>query len=133
LTGAVVAAAAVAGFVVLETQGSKAVAAHGASSRTAASTSGVPNAPVAVLNATSTQGAAASVARQLRGKGIRVATVGNLTASRPSGLQIRYSPGAQAQAQRLAGMLGGHSPTIAPMDAATQAAAGRSSLAVVIG
>jgi hypothetical protein len=133
LLGAVVAVAAVAGIVVLQTQSSKPVASHRAGSRSAAGASGVPSAPVAVLNATSTQGAAANLAQQLRAKGIKVATVGNVAASRRSGLLILYAQGEQAQARRLAGMLTGKSPTIAPMDAATHAAAGRSSLAVVIG
>jgi LCP family protein required for cell wall assembly len=134
LAGVLVAVAAVGGVVVLATQNSaKPLASHRAGSRSASGAAGVPSIPVAVLNATSTQGAAANLAQRLRAKGVNVATVGNVTASRPSGLQILYAQGEQTQAQRLAGMLTGQSPTVAPMDAATQAAAGRSSLAVVIG
>ncbi len=93
----------------------------------------IPTVPVAVLNATSTPGAAARLAQQLRQRGVKVASVGNLTESRPPGLVILYAPGDRTQATILARMLTAQHPTVALIDPVAQAAAGTTArLAVVI-
>ena len=93
----------------------------------------VPSVPVAVLNATATQGAAAKLARQLRGRGVKVSTVGNLRESLPPGVWILYAPGNAAQASLLARSLASKHPAVEPINPVAQAAAGRSAqIAVVI-
>jgi hypothetical protein len=92
-----------------------------------------PSVPVAVLNASSTQGAAGKLAEQLRRRGVKVATVGNLNGSLPPGLLILYAPGYRSEAAALAHAMAAQKPTIQPMDPAAQAAAGsKSRLALVI-
>jgi LCP family protein required for cell wall assembly len=92
-----------------------------------------PSVPVAVLNASSTQGAAGKVAEQLRRRGVKVATVGNLNGSLPPGLLILYAPGYRSEAAALAHVMAAQKPTIQPIDPAAQAAAGsKSRLALVI-
>jgi hypothetical protein len=93
-----------------------------------------PTAQVAVLNASSQQGAAKALANQLRGRRVSVGAVGNLAEARPAGLQIMYAPGQSAQATRLAQILASQHPVVAPIDTATAAAAGNGAqLVVVIG
>jgi hypothetical protein len=92
----------------------------------------VPTVPVAVLNASTTQGAAGGLAQQLHSRGVKIAGVGNVVESRSSGLWILYAPGARPQATRLAGLLSARSPTIAPADSAAQAAAGTSAKVIVV-
>ena len=89
---------------------------------------------MAVLNAGSQQGAAETLATQLRSAHVSVGTVTNLTASRPAGLQI-LTPRARAPRRaRLASLLASQHPTIAPIDPTAAAAAGSSAqLVVVIG
>jgi LCP family protein required for cell wall assembly len=96
------------------------------------STQALPTVPVAVLNATSTQGAARRLAQQIRSREIQIATVGNLTESRPPGLWILYAPGARTQAARLARLLAAQAPRIAPIDPAAQAAAGTTAKLVAV-
>jgi polyisoprenyl-teichoic acid--peptidoglycan teichoic acid transferase len=96
------------------------------------SASRVPTVPVAVLNATSTPGAAAGLARQLRSQGVKIAAVGNLAASRRPGLWILYAPGARAQAARLARLLAARASTLAPIDRAARAAAGPATQIVAV-
>jgi hypothetical protein len=91
-----------------------------------------PSVPVAVLNATSTQGAAAKLARQLRGRKVKVGKVGNLSESLPPGLQILYSPGNAAQAGVLARALSSRHPKVEPINPVAQAAAGKSARLVVV-
>ncbi len=132
--GVIVAIAA--GVFLLERGGSaKPATAHQVGRTSVTGTvSGPPTVPVAVLNATATPGAATTLARQLRAQGIRIGTVGNLSESVTGSLEIAYAPGAQAQAERLARMFPKSSPSVAPMDSATLAAAGTGAqLAVVIG
>jgi hypothetical protein len=89
---------------------------------------------VAVLNATSTRGAAAKLARQLRRRHVKIGRVGNLSESLPPGLQILYSPGNAAQAQVLARSLSSQHPKVEPINPVAQAAAGHNApVAVVIG
>jgi LCP family protein required for cell wall assembly len=93
-----------------------------------------PTAQVAVLNASAQQGAAKTLADQLRGRRVSVGAVGNLSEARPPGLQIMYAPGQSAQATRLAQLLASQHPVVAPIDTATAAAAGSGAqLVVVIG
>jgi hypothetical protein len=105
-----------------------------AASHRAASSSAdaVPTTPVAVLNATSTQGAADRLAQQLRSRDVKVAAVRNLAESRPPGLWILYASGARDQATRLARLLAGRAPTIAPIDPVAQAAAGSAAQVVAV-
>jgi polyisoprenyl-teichoic acid--peptidoglycan teichoic acid transferase len=92
----------------------------------------VPTVPVAVLNATSTQGAAASLARQLRRRRIKVGRVGNLSEPLPPGTLILYSPGNAGQAAVLARSLASRHPKVEPINPVAQAAAGSAPVAVVI-
>jgi hypothetical protein len=93
----------------------------------------IPSVPVAVLNATSQQGAAGRLARQLRHRGVKIATVGNLSESLQPGLLILYAPRARGQAAVLAHLLAPRSPVMEPLDPTAQAAAGsHTKLAVVI-
>jgi LCP family protein required for cell wall assembly len=94
----------------------------------------VPTVPVAVLNATSTRGAAAKLAAQLRRRKAKVSRVGNLSEALPPGLLILYSPGNAAQAAVLARSLSSQHPKVEPINPVAQAAAGRDArVAVVIG
>jgi polyisoprenyl-teichoic acid--peptidoglycan teichoic acid transferase len=93
----------------------------------------VPTVPVAVLNATRTEGAAAELAKQLQSHRVRVDQVANVVDSGAPGLSILYVPGSQRQAARLAHLLAPKSATIAPIDPSVAAAAGSAAkLAVVI-
>jgi len=93
----------------------------------------VPTVQVAVLNTTSTPGAAGRLALQLQRQGIKVGNVTNLSESRPPGLLILYVPGNRGQATILAHVLAAQHPTVALIDPVAQAAAGTSArLAVVI-
>jgi LCP family protein required for cell wall assembly len=132
--GAGVATVAVAGVVLGLLTGvlahtTKTAASHHAGSLSAYA---IPTAPVAVLNATSTQGTAGGLAQQLSSRGVKIARVANLTESRPPGLWILYAPGARTQAARLARLLAARRPTIAPVDRAAQAAAGSATEVVVV-
>ena len=93
-----------------------------------------PTVPVVVLNATAANGAAHTLSTSLIAKGVKVASVGNVAGPRPSGVQILYAPADHVQAKRLAAVLAGRSPTVAPLDPAAAAAAGNDpQLVVVIG
>jgi hypothetical protein len=98
----------------------------------AAARPNLPTAPVVVLNATSTQGAARRLATSLQSRGVKVSAVGNVTESRPPGVEIMYAPGDQRQAQRLARLMSSRSPVIDPMDPVTAAAAGNGAALVVV-
>jgi hypothetical protein len=92
-----------------------------------------PSVPVAVLNASRAQGAAGKLAKQLRGRGVKVSSVGNLKGSRPPGLLIMYAPGYRSEAAALAHVLAPQRPTIQPIDPSAQAAAGsKTRVAVVV-
>ena len=84
----------------------------------------IPTVPVAVLNATTTQGAAAALAQQLSSRGVKITAVGNVNDPRPPSLWILYAGGDRTQATRLAKLLAARSPRLAPIDPAAQAAAG---------
>jgi hypothetical protein len=127
--GALVLAGVGAAGIVVNLSGgntsTRVVTTHGAPS--------TPSVPVAVLNASKTRGAAAKLAGQLRGRGVKVGTVGNLTQSRPPGLLILYSPGYKPDASALAAVLASRHPAVQPIDPAVQAAAGsKARLALVI-
>jgi hypothetical protein len=72
------------------------------------------------------------LAGQLRADRVSISEVGNVTETRPPGLEILYSPGESAQAARLARLLGGRSSTVAPIDPVTAAAAGSGARLVVL-
>ncbi|HEY6398157.1 MAG TPA: LCP family protein [Solirubrobacteraceae bacterium] len=97
---------------------------------TATATAG-PSASVAVLNATPAPGAAGRLAQQLRGRRVKIGAVGNLTGWQHQGLWILFATGQRAQAARLVPIVPGRA-TIAPIDAATQAVAGRGARIVVV-
>ena len=129
LAGAAAATAAAAGALLLT--GLVGHSAAGAP-RHAQSPVAAPGVPIAVLNASSTQGAARDLARALLAKGVKVATVGNLVESRRSGLWILYAQGERAQASRLARLLSNRAPTIGPIDPAAQAVLGSSAKVAVV-
>jgi hypothetical protein len=88
---------------------------------------------VSVLNATAMPGAAHQLAVQLRADRVTVSRVGNVVETRPPGLEVLYEPGDRDQALRLARLLSGRSPTVAPIDPVSAAAAGsRAGVVVVI-
>lgn len=88
--------------------------------------------PVAILNATATQGAAAGLAQQLRSRAVKIATVGNVAGSHPAGVWVLYAPGERAQAERLARLLARRAPAVGPIDPTVQAAAGTAARVVVV-
>ena len=91
------------------------------------------SAPLVVLNAGTTQGAAAKLARSLRAKHLDVLGAANLNSPAPDGYEVLYTVGSHAQAKLLAHVLSADSPLVAPADPAAQAAAGpRAKLIVVI-
>jgi hypothetical protein len=92
----------------------------------------VPTIPVVVLNATSTPGAAHDMAVSLQARHVSVRAVGNVTDSLPPGTEILYAAGARSQAELLAKLLSARSPTVAPIDPVTSAAAAGAKLVVVI-
>jgi LytR cell envelope-related transcriptional attenuator len=126
---AVLAAGGAAAYLVFESGTTS--ARHPARARKAARPN-VPTVPVAVLNATSTAGAAHRIAVSLEGMGVKVSEVGNVTEARPPGIEILYSPGDQAQAKRLARLLASRAPTVSPIDPVTAAAAGGGAALVVV-
>jgi LCP family protein required for cell wall assembly len=88
--------------------------------------------PVAVFNATGTQGAARQLADSLRAEHIALSQVGNINASLGHGVYVLYPPGAQAQARHVASLIPSLSPTIAPIQPQVQTAIGRHNEIVVI-
>jgi hypothetical protein len=91
-----------------------------------------PTVPVVVLNATPTVGAAGKLASQLRSDRVSVAETGNVTETRSPGIAILYAPGERAQAARLVRLLAARSPSLAPIDPASAAAAGSGAKLVVL-
>ena len=92
----------------------------------------VPSVPVVVLNATSTPGAAHTLAVSLQASHVSVSAVGNVTETLPPGTEILYASGQRAQAKLLAKVLASRSPTVAPIDPVTSAASNGAKLVVVI-
>jgi LytR cell envelope-related transcriptional attenuator/LytR_cpsA_psr family len=134
--GAVLAILVVAGVVgigALVLKGSS----HGLPSESAgrqesSARAGLPDVPVAVLNATSTSGAAGGLAQRLRAQGVRIAAIGNVAEAIRPGLSILYSPGTRAQAVRLARLLPAPAPAVAPIDGVARAAAGKTARVVAV-
>jgi polyisoprenyl-teichoic acid--peptidoglycan teichoic acid transferase len=102
----------------------KAAAAHRAAT--------IPTVPVVVLNATTTAGAAGTLATQLRADKVAVSQVGNVTETRPPGTEVLYAPGQRAQATLVARLLSARQPTLSPIDPVTAAAAGGGAPVVVL-
>ncbi|MDQ6818182.1 MAG: LCP family protein [Actinomycetota bacterium] len=119
----VLAAAGAVGLIVVVTRGQTPTG-HGGPV-------GIPSSPVAVLNASTTQGAAGQLAQQLRGRRVKVGTVGNLAGWTRPGLWILFAPGQRDQAARLVGLVHGRT-TVAPIDSVAQAAAGTAARVVVV-
>jgi hypothetical protein len=93
-----------------------------------------PAVPVVILNATAVPDAAHRLSTSLSSRGVKIAGVGNLAGPRPLGLEVLYIPNQRTQARRLAALLSRRHPSIAPIDPATEAAAGaHAKLVVVIG
>ena len=92
----------------------------------------VPNVSVVVLNATQTAGAAHQLAVFLQARHVPVRAVGNVTETAPPGTEILYAAGERKQANLLARVLRTRSPTVAPIDPVTTAAAAGAKLVVVI-
>jgi LCP family protein required for cell wall assembly len=91
-----------------------------------------PDVPVIVLNATQAAGAARQIAVFLQGHKVKVSAVGNVTETLPPGTEILYASGERSQAKLLAKVLATRSPSIAPIDPVTSAAAAGAKLVVVI-
>jgi hypothetical protein len=125
---ALVAAAAVAAVLLLGGSATSAPARHTPAARAAA----LPTVPVAVLNATSTPGAAHSLAVSLQASKVRVSEVGNVSETRPPGTEVLYAAGERQQAERVARLLAGRKPTVAPIDPVVAAAAGSGARVVVV-
>ncbi|HLY51343.1 MAG TPA: LCP family protein [Solirubrobacteraceae bacterium] len=125
-----VAVAAVVAYVLGAVHDSRRTATHHAALAHRALT--VPTAPVVVLNATQTPGAAHRLALFLQAHHVSVRAVGNVTANASSGTEILYASGERSQANLLARVLAGRSPTVAPIDPVTSAAAAGAKLVVVI-
>ena len=90
-------------------------------------------APIAVLNAGTTKGAAARLAHTLAHKGLNVVGAANLGSTPPDGYEVLYTPGNSGQAALLTRALTHYHATVAPIDPSAQAAAGVSAkLAVII-
>ena len=92
----------------------------------------LPDVPVVVLNATQTDGAAHELAVFLQRRKVRVSAVGNVTETLPPGTEILYASGEHSQAKLLAKLLATRSPSVAPIDPVTSAAADGAKLVVVI-
>jgi LCP family protein required for cell wall assembly len=93
-----------------------------------------PAVPVIILNSTPVPDAAHRLSTGLRSHGVKVAGVGNIPGPRPAGLEVLYAPNQRTQARRLAALLSGRHPSIAPIDPAAAGAAGsHAKLVVVIG
>jgi polyisoprenyl-teichoic acid--peptidoglycan teichoic acid transferase len=93
-----------------------------------------PTDPVVILNATPVPDAAHRLSTSLVSRGVKITGVGNVAGPRPAGLQVLYSPSQRTQARRLGALLAQRHPSIAPIDPATEAAAGNhAKLVVVIG
>jgi LCP family protein required for cell wall assembly len=96
--------------------------------------SDVPTVPVSVLNAGSISGAARQLADDLRVRGVSLGAVANDPEIRQPGITIMYAAGELPQAKRLAILMKGVSPQVAPIDSTTTSAAGYGAkLVVVIG
>jgi len=129
VAGVALAAASALGAYLLLSSHTAPGAPHPAQSSAAPS---IPSVPVAVLNATSTAGAASHLAGQLRGRGAKVASVGNLTSWQRSGLWVLYGPGERSQALSAARLLSPRVAAVAPIDAAVRAVAGTSASVVIV-
>ena len=104
----------------------------GSSSPSSPSTPAVSTFPVAVFNATSTPGAAHRIAARLTAGRVHVGGVGNLSTSLSPGTHVLYPPGAEKEAQRVARLLPGPSPTVGPIQPQVQRAVGRHDEIVVV-
>ena len=91
-----------------------------------------PTVSVAILNASGQSGAAKTLAERLAAQRVDVTATGNVTESRAPGYWILYANGAKTQAEKLAAMLKARAPTLAPIDANAQAAAGPTARVVVL-
>jgi polyisoprenyl-teichoic acid--peptidoglycan teichoic acid transferase len=131
LAALLVLAAVVVGAILLLTRGGHPAASAQHRSGATRTAPPLPTVPVAVLNATPTAGAAHQVALQLQGDRVSVSTVANVVNNRPPGVEVLYAANQLAQAQRVARLLSGRSPTIAPIDPVSAAAAGSGAQVVV--
>jgi len=127
---AVVLAAAAAGYLLTRSGSRPAPAPAAASSQPVRS--GPPTVPVAVLNTSGQSGAAKTLAQHLAAQRVDVTATGNITESRAPGYWILYANGAETQAEQLAAILKARAPTLAPIDANAQAAAGPTARVVVL-
>ncbi len=87
---------------------------------------------VAVFNATSTPGAAHSIADQLKVNHVQLGRIGNINANLGTGVYVLYPPGAQAQARRVAKLMLNRSPTVEPIEPDVQNAVGQHNEIVIV-
>ncbi|HZL47785.1 MAG TPA: LCP family protein [Solirubrobacteraceae bacterium] len=90
-----------------------------------------PSVPVAVLNATSTPGAARGLAEKLRTR-VQLGEIGDITADLGSGVYVFYPSGARAEALRVARLIPGLTPKVASIEPQVQSAIGKHKEIVVI-
>ena len=100
--------------------------------RAAQELKGPPTVPVAVLNATTVNGAAYQLASELHGRGVSIAMTGNMSVPLASGLDILYARGELIQAERLQRLLGGRAHAPLPIGSAVSAATRGAPVVVVI-
>ncbi len=92
----------------------------------------VPSVAVSVFNATSTPGAAHRIAEKLKTDRIQVGAIANIVISLSPGTHVLYPPGTQKEAQRVARLLPGPSPTVAPIQPQVQSTVGQHDEIVVV-
>ncbi len=128
----VAAIAIAAGVYVHEHDHHAPVAARRSATRRSTPGNALAGVKVAVLNATTTPGAAHTLAVRLQQHGAAIGTVGNIAQTHPPGLWILYAPGQRAAALGLARLVPGQVATIAPVDPSSQAAAGPNAQVIVV-
>jgi hypothetical protein len=89
--------------------------------------------PVAIFNATSTPGAASAIAVTLKANHLRVGKIANIKNARlAKGAYVLYPPGAKAQANDVARLIGSLSPSVTPIQPQLQTTLGQRDEIVVL-
>jgi hypothetical protein len=89
--------------------------------------------PVAVFNATSSSGAAHSIAAALRASHVQVARIGDIkNANLGHGAYVLYPPGAEQQARAVAHLIPSFTPTVTPIQPQLQSTVGRHGEIVIV-
>lgn len=96
------------------------------------SSGGGSTVPVAVFNATTSPGAAKRIAAQLRRDHVHVSQIGDIKTNLGAGAFVFYPPHSEQQAQHLATLLSGLSPTVAAIPPQTQSVIGHPGEIVIV-